>query len=245
MTDTHRRDRLKRAAAQRAVEFVESGMVLGLGTGSTAACVAEALARRVAQGLAVVAIPSSEHTAEVARELGIPLTNLGEHRRIDLAIDGADEVERGTLNLIKGHGGALLREKIVAAASDRFIVVVDDEKLVNRLGERFPIPVEIVQFGWQATAAALEKLGTRPELRQIEGRTFVTDGGNFILDCPFGSIAEPRQLEQAINMTVGVVENGLFLGRSAAVVVASAEGVEIMTPEVMTPHGVKPGGKPV
>src|SRR5215207_7015731 len=112
MTDTHGRDRLKRAAAQRAVEFVESGMVLGLGTGSTAACVVEALARRVAQGLAVVAIPSSEHTAEMARELGIPLTNLGEHRRIDLAIDGADEVERGTLNLIKGHGGALLREKI-------------------------------------------------------------------------------------------------------------------------------------
>ena len=155
----------------------------------------------------------------------------GEHRRIDLAIDGADEVERGTLDLIKGHGGALLREKIVAAASERFIVVVDDEKLVDRLGERFPIPVEIVQFGWQATAAALEKLGTRPELRQSDGRTFVTDGGNFILDCPFGSIAEPRQLEQAINMTVGVVENGLFLGRSAAVVVASADGVEILTPD--------------
>ncbi|HEX2151403.1 MAG TPA: ribose-5-phosphate isomerase RpiA [Stellaceae bacterium] len=230
---------MKRAAAQRAVEFVESGMVLGLGTGSTAACVVEALARRVAQGLAVVAIPSSEHTAEMARGLGIPLTNLGEHRRIDLAVDGADEVERGTLNLIKGHGGALLREKIVAAASDRFIVVVDDEKLVNRLGERFPIPVEIVQFGWQATAAALEKLGTRPELRQIEGRTFVTDGGNFILDCRFDSIAEPERLEQAINMIVGVVENGLFLGRSTSVVVASAKGVEIMTP-----HGVKPEGRP-
>jgi ribose 5-phosphate isomerase A len=235
MTDTDQRDRLKRAAAQRAVEFVESGMVLGLGTGSTAACVVEALARRVAQGLAVVAIPSSEHTAEMARALGIPLTNMGEHRHIDLAIDGADEVERGTLDLIKGHGGALLREKIVAAASERFVVVVDDEKLVNRLGERFPIPVEVAQFGWQATAAALEQLGTRPELRQIGGRTFVTDGGNFILDCPFGSIAEPRQLEQAINMTVGVVENGLFLGRSAAVVVASADGVEILTPDGRKP----------
>ncbi len=118
MSDPHARDHLKRAAAERAVEFVENGMVLGLGTGSTAAFVIEALARRVAQGLSVVAIPTSEHTGEMARRLGIPLTTFGEHRRIDLAIDGADEVERGTLNLIKGHGGALLREKIVAAASE-------------------------------------------------------------------------------------------------------------------------------
>src|SRR3954452_25041554 len=235
MTDPHARDPLKRAAAERAVEFVESGRVVGLGTGSTAAFVIEALARRVAQGLSVVAIPTSEHTAEMARRLGISLATFGEHRRIDLAIDGADEVERGTLDLIKGHGGALLREKIVAAASERFIVVVDDEKLVNRLGERVPVPVEIVQFGWQATASSLEKLGTRPELRRIEGRTFVTDGGNFILDFPFGSIAEPRQLEHAINMTVGVVENGLFLGRSAAVVVASGDGVEILTPDSKKP----------
>ena len=230
MSDPNARDHLKRAAAERAVEFVENGMVIGLGTGSTAAFVIDSLSRRVAQGLSVVAIPTSEHTAETARSLGIPLASFGEHRRIDLAIDGADEVERGTLNLIKGHGGALLREKIVAAASERFVVVVDDEKLVDRLGERFPIPVEIVQFGWQATAAALEKLGTRPELRQTDGRTFVTDGGNFILDCPFGSITEPRRLEQAINMTVGVVENGLFLGRSAAAIVASESGVETMLP---------------
>ena len=235
MSDPHARDPLKRAAAERAVEFVENGMVLGLGTGSTAAFVIEALARRVAQGLSVVAVPTSEHTAEMARNRGIPLTTFGEHRRLDLAIDGADEVERGTLDLIKGHGGALLREKIVAAASDRFVVVVDDEKLVDRLGERFPIPVEVVQFGWQATAAALEKLGALPELRQTDGRTFVTDGGNFILDCPFGSITEPRRLEQAINMTVGVVENGLFLGRSTAVIVASESGVETMSPRDREP----------
>src|SRR3954447_13859395 len=230
MANSHVRDSLKRAAAECAVEFVETGMVLGLGTGSTAAFVVQALAHRVARGLGIVAIPTSEHTAEMARGLGIRLATRGEHRRIDLAIDGADEVERGTLDLIKGHGGALLREKIVAAASDRFLVVVDDEKLVHRLGERFPIPVEIVQFGWQATAAALGTLGTRPELRQSDGRTFVTDGGNFILDCRFDPIAEPRLLEQAINMTVGVVENGLFLGRSAAVIVASEGGVDIMTP---------------
>jgi ribose 5-phosphate isomerase A len=223
------RDRLKRAAAERAAEFVESGMVLGLGTGSTATFVIERLAERVAQGLAVVAIPTSEHTAELARRLGIPLATLGEHPRLDLAIDGADEVERATLNLIKGHGGALLREKIVAAASERFIVVVDDEKLVDRLGERMALPVEVVQFGWQATAAALERLGARPELRQTDGRAFVTDGGNFILDCRLGAIDRPGETERLINMTVGVVENGLFVGRSSAVIVASNSGIEIMT----------------
>jgi len=224
------RDRLKRAAAERAVEFVESGMVLGLGTGSTATFVIERLAARVAQGLAVIAIPTSEHTAELARRLGIPLATFGEHPRLDLAIDGADEVERATLNLIKGHGGALLREKIVAAASERFIVVVDDEKLVGRLGERAAVPVEVVQFGWQATAAALQRLGAEPELRQTEGRAFVTDGGNFILDCRFGTIERPADTEQMINMTVGVVENGLFVGRSSAVIVASNSGIDIMTP---------------
>ena len=155
------RDPLKRAAAERAVEFVESGMVVGLGTGSTAAFVVEALAARVAQGLAVVAIPTSEHTAEHGAPARHPAANFAEHRRIDLAIDGADEVERGSLDLIKGRGGALLREKIVAAASERFVVVVDDEKLVDRLGERVPVPVEVAQFGWQATAAALEELGAK------------------------------------------------------------------------------------
>jgi len=223
------RDQLKRAAAERAVEFVESGMVLGLGTGSTAAFVVERLARRVVQGLQVTAIPTSEHTAELARRLGIPLATFGEHRRLDLAIDGADEVERASLNLIKGHGGALLREKIVAAASERFIVVVDDEKLVDRLGERAALPVEVVQFGWQATAASLEKLGAMPELRQTDGRAFVTDGGNFILDCRFASIADPQRLECLVNMIVGVVENGLFVARTSAVIVASDVGVEILT----------------
>jgi ribose 5-phosphate isomerase A len=223
------RDHLKRAAAARAVQFVESGVVLGLGTGSTAGFVIEELAIRVKNGLQVVAIPSSEHTAKLAREVGIPLASFAEHRRIDLAIDGADEVARTTLNLIKGHGGALLREKIVAAASDRFIVVVDDEKLVDRLGEHMPVPVEVTQFGWQATAAALERLGAEPELRQTEGRAFVTDGGNFILDCRFAPIDDPVTLECRLNMTVGVVDNGLFVGRSSAVIVASDSGVEIIT----------------
>ena len=223
------RDDLKRAAAARAVEMVENGMVLGLGTGSTAGFVADQLAARVAQGLAIVAIPTSEHTAAEARRLGIPLTSFAEHRRIDLAIDGADEVNRTTLDLIKGRGGALLREKIVAATSDRFIVVVDHEKLVDRLGEHAPVPIEVAQFGWQATAAALEKLGATPELRcAAAGQPFVTDGGNFILDCYFGPIEDPRGSEQLINSIVGVIDNGLFVGRSSMVIVASEDGVDML-----------------
>jgi ribose 5-phosphate isomerase A len=224
------RDDLKRAAAARAVELVENGMVLGLGTGSTAGFVIAPLAARIAQGLAIVAIPTSEHTAAEARRLGIPLTSFAEHRRIDLAIDGADEVHRTTLDLIKGRGGALLREKIVAAASDRFIVVVDHEKLVDRLGEHAPVPVEVAQFGWQATAAALEKLGAEPELRcATSGQPFVTDGGNFILDCHFGPIEDPRGSEHLINSIVGVIDNGLFVGRSSMVIVASEDSVDMLT----------------
>jgi ribose 5-phosphate isomerase A len=223
------RNHLKRSAAARAIEFVESGMVLGLGTGSTAAFVVEELAARIARGLAIVAIPTSERTAGLARRLGIPLASFAEHHRIDLAIDGADEVQRSTLDLIKGRGGALLREKIVAAASARFIVVVDQEKLVDRLGEHNSVPVEVVRFGWQATAAALAKLGADPELRQASEGPFVTDGGNFILDCRFGPIDDPERTERLIKMTVGVVENGLFIGRSSAVIVATDSGVDIMT----------------
>ena len=224
------RDRLKRAAAERALDFVENGMVLGLGTGSTAAFFIEQLATRVAQGLAIIGIPTSERSAAQARQLGIPLASFAEHQRIDLAIDGADEVHRTTLDLIKGRGGALLREKIVAAASRRFIVIVDDDKLVDRLGTTGPLPVEVAQFGWQATADALERLDCRPELRRTgAGQSFLTDGGNFILDCRFGSIENPVETERRINSIVGVVENGLFVGRSSAVIVASEDGVEILT----------------
>jgi len=225
------RDGLKRAAAERALDFVENGMVLGLGTGSTAAFFVEHLAARIAQGLAIVAIPTSERTAAQARQLGIPLASFAEHRRIDVAIDGADEVQRTTLDLVKGRGGALLREKIVAAASSRFIVIVDRDKLVDRLGEAGPLPVEVAQFGWQATAGALERLGSRPELRcAASGQPFVTDGGNFILDCLFGPIDDPPETERRIKSIVGVVENGLFVGRSSAVIVASQDGIEVLTP---------------
>lgn len=224
------RDRLKQAAAQRAIEFVEDGMVVGLGTGSTAAFVVEGLGARVASGLNIVGIPTSERTAAHARSLNIPLASFAEHQRLDLTIDGADEVERGTLNLIKGLGGALLREKIVAAASRRLVIVVDEEKLVKRLGAIAPVPVEVSQFGWQSTAAALAKLGASPVLRQAgEDHAFITDGGNYILDCRFDRIDDPAATEEAINRIVGVVECGLFIGRSSAVVVAYRNGVELMT----------------
>jgi ribose 5-phosphate isomerase A len=224
------RDRLKQASAQRAIEYVEDGMVVGLGTGSTAYFVVDGLGARVAQGLKIVGIPTSERTATQARGLNIPLATFAEYSRIDLTIDGADEVERGTLNLIKGLGGALLREKIVATAGDRLIIVVDEEKLVDKLGDHTPVPVEVTQFGWQATAAKLAKLGAEPVLRHAaEDHAFITDGGNYILDCRFGKIADAAKLEHEIGMTVGVVESGLFIGRSTAVIVAAGGGVEVLT----------------
>jgi ribose 5-phosphate isomerase A len=225
------RDQLKRMAALRAIEEVEDGMVVGLGTGSTAAFVVEGLAARVASGLRVVGIPTSERTGAQARRLGIPIATFAEHLRLDLTIDGADEVQLGSLDLIKGLGGALLREKIVAAASDRLVIVVDQEKLVEQLGEHTPVPVEVTQFGWQASAVALTKLGCVPERRYTTGeQPYVTDGGNFILDCRFGSLTDPGVIEQNIAMTVGTVESGLFVGRTSVVVVASTTGVEVLRP---------------
>ena len=230
------RDRLKQMAALRAIEEVEDGMILGLGTGSTAAFVIDGLGARVAQGLKVVGIPSSERSAAQARRLGIPIASFAEHQHLDMTIDGADEVERGTLNLIKGLGGALLREKIVAAASARLVIVVDHDKLVNRLGEHTAVPVEVTQFGWQATAAALTRLDCTPELRHVNGdQPFITDGGNYILDCRFGRIVDPAALECAIARVVGVIECGLFVGRSSTVICASAEGVEVLTPQRRNP----------
>jgi ribose 5-phosphate isomerase A len=228
---TPNRDELKRAAAMRAIEEVENGMVLGLGTGSTAAFVVDGLARRVADGLRVVGIPTSERTAAQARRLGIPIATFAEYQSLDLTIDGADEVELGTLHLIKGLGGALLREKIVAAASRRLVIVVDQEKLVERLGEHTPVPVEVTQFGWQATAAALAKLGCLPERRYAPGeQPYLTDGGNYILDCRFGPLVDPAEVERNIALTVGTVESGLFVGRSSMVVLASLTGIEVLTP---------------
>jgi ribose 5-phosphate isomerase A len=221
-------DPFKRAAAARAVEEIEDGMTVGLGSGTTAAFVLEALAARVAKGLRIEGIPTSERTAALARRLGIQLTDFGKHRRIDLTIDGADEVEHRTLHLIKGLGGALLREKIVAAASERMIVVVDDSKLVDRLGTRIPLPVEIVAFGWPATIDRLVKIGCSPRLRMAEGRPFTTDGGNLIADCAMTGIIDPPAFEALLAGVVGVIESGLFIGLATTVMVGRANGVEVI-----------------
>lgn len=247
------RDALKRAAAEAAVDLVEEGMVVGLGTGSTAAFAVEALARRHRQGLRFVGIPTSERTAAQAGAAGIPLSSFAEHRQIDLTIDGADEVERGTLNLIKGLGGALLREKIVANASRRLAIVVDGAKLVDRLGTHAPVPVEVVAFGLEVTRAALEVFAAevRPRLSPA-GDLFVTDGGNRILDCHFaGPIADPARLEDRIRRVVGVVESGLFISRADPVFVADGQGVHRLDsarahrgrPPVLVVMGVSGAGK--
>jgi ribose 5-phosphate isomerase A len=246
------RDALKRAAAEAAVDLVEDGMVVGLGTGSTAAFAVEALARRHRKGLRFVGIPTSERTAAQAAAANIPLTSFAAHRQIDLTIDGADEVERGTLNLVKGMGGALLREKIVAAASRNLVIIVDGSKLVDRLGAGTPVPVEAVAFGLEATQASLEALGASARLRlSPTGEPFVTDGGNRILDCSFGPIADPAQLETRIRRVVGVVESGLFIGRADPVFVADAAGVHRLdsprahrgTPPVLVVMGISGAGK--
>jgi ribose 5-phosphate isomerase A len=252
MTDAPSRDALKRAAAEAAATLVEDGMVVGLGTGSTAAFAVEALARRRRDGLRFAGVPTSEQTAAQARAAGIPLTDLAAHRRIDLTIDGADQVERDTLNLIKGLGGALLREKIVAAASRRLVIVVDEGKLVDRLGGAVPVPVEAVAFGLAATQAMLEALGATSRLRLDKaGAPFVTDGGNRILDCQFGPIADPARLEERIGRIVGVVESGLFIGRADLVLVADASGVRRLlgvragrdAPPILLLMGVSGAGK--
>lgn len=209
-------------------------MVLGLGTGSTARHVLDLLAERLRAGAlrGLVGVPTSRATEQYARELGIPLTTLEQEPRLDLTIDGADEADPA-LNLIKGLGGALLWEKIVATASDRLIIVADEGKLVESLGEKAPLPVEVVPFGWTTHLSFLDLLGARSSLRTgADGRPFVTDGGHYLLDCRFeDGILEPDRVERELHQRVGVVETGLFLGLASAVVVAAEEGVRVLTAE--------------
>jgi len=222
----------KQTAAEKAVALIEDGMILGLGTGSTAKLAVDALGKRVAAGLRVIGIPTSEATAQQARSLGISISTLDEHLEIDLTIDGADEVELGPLNLIKGRGGALLREKIVASASRRLVIIVDESKLVERLGSRFAVPVEVVPFGWPVAARKLEALGAKGTLRRgADGKPFITDGGHYIVDCAFGTIASAAKLECDLNSIVGVVEHGLFLGMASQVIVAGQVGVKVLLPQ--------------
>lgn len=222
-------DSLKRAAGESAATLIEDGMVVGLGTGSTAKFAVEAIGIRVQAGLKILAIPTSEQTASQARSLGIPLGELTSDRRVDLTIDGADEVDIHNLDLIKGRGGALLREKIVACVSDRFVIVVDESKLVERLG-RSLLPVEVVRFGWEATAHKLRALGAVPTLRKAAGgEPFVSEGGNFIVDCTLKGELSPAALGTALDGVVGVVEHGLFLGMTSRVFSAGTGGVRELT----------------
>jgi ribose 5-phosphate isomerase A len=222
-------DSLKRAAGESAATLVEDGMVVGLGTGSTAKFAVDAIGVRVRTGLKILGIPTSEQTAAQARSLGIPIAELTEDRRVDLTIDGADEVDTHNLDLIKGRGGALLREKIVASVSDRFVIVVDESKLVERLG-RSVLPVEVVRFGWEATARKLRELGAVPALRKSGGgEAFISEGGHYILDCALNGDLSPAELGVALDGVVGVVEHGLFLGMASLVFAAGADGVRLIT----------------
>lgn len=218
---------LKKQAAERAVELIESGMVIGLGHGSTAILAAQRIAELLKEGKLseVLGVPCSSQVEEAARNLGIPLTTFDEHPGIDLTIDGADEVD-GNLDLIKGGGGALLREKIVAQASRREIIVVDESKLSLALGARRAVPVEVIPFGWHSQALYLESLGATVKLRKDDNeKTFMTDQGNLILDCNFGPISNPESLAEALNARTGIVEHGLFLGLATDLIVANTEGV--------------------
>lgn len=223
---TAERDSRKREAAMAAVAMVEDGMVVGLGTGSTAAFAIDGLIERVRSGLRIVGVPTSERSAQQARDGGIELTDFARHARLDLTIDGADEIARDSLDLIKGLGGALLREKIVAAASARLVIIADEPKLVSRLGTSSPVPVEIVAFGWETTTARLAEMGANPVLRTTpDGTPFRTDSGNLILDCRFGAITNPGQLERDLSGVIGVVENGLFVGLATTALVATPDGI--------------------
>ncbi|MBZ0303568.1 MAG: ribose-5-phosphate isomerase RpiA [Anaerolineae bacterium] len=217
---------LKQQAAYRAVDFVESGMIVGLGEGSTAIWAIRRIGERIQAGdlRDVIGIPASIHIEHEAWRVGIPLTTFDEHPVLDLTIDGADEVDPD-LNLIKGGGGALLREKIVAQASRREIIVVDDSKLVDQLGTTWAIPVEVIAFGWKSQMAFLESLGARVTRRMKDGAAFQTDQGNLILDCQFGPVPNIDLLAEQIKARAGIVEHGLFLGLATDVIVAGAEGL--------------------
>jgi ribose 5-phosphate isomerase A len=206
-------ERLQRLAVA-AADLVAPGMMVGLGTGSTADAVTRELGRRVAGGLIFTAVPTSERTEALARDLGIPLASLDDTDRLDLGIDGADEIDPA-LDAIKGRGGALLREKLVALSCDDYVLVATTEKSVDRLGARTPLPIEIVAFGCSQTAKRLASIGISPEPRRLDGdltRPWVTDTGGVIVDCATGPIADPSQLAAAVKAVPGVVEHGLFLG---------------------------------
>ena len=221
-------DGFKRAAAERAVAEISDGMTVGLGSGTTAEFALIALAKRTAGGLRITGVPTSERTATIARTHGIPLAPL-DGRPIDMAIDGADEIEHGTLNLIKGGGGSLVREKLVSRVSRRFVVIADESKLVERLGAHVRLPVALLPIARALVLNRLAALGVAGAIRQAGDRDFVTDDGLLIADCACGTIADPAALSARLSAVPGVVENGLFLGLASEVIVAGAAGVQTIT----------------
>jgi ribose 5-phosphate isomerase A len=215
----------KQLAAEAAVEYVKDGMIVGLGTGSTTEFAVKKLGERVRDGLSIRGIPTSDVTKKQAEEEGIPLIDFSETMYIDLTIDGADEID-ADLNMIKGGGAALLREKIVASASREVIIIVSSEKFVHQLGS-FPLPVEVIPFGWQVIFKQLETLGGSPDLRLKQGQALRTDQGNYIIDCRFSQIIDAVQLEQLLNMIPGVVENGLFTGLCSRMIMADGDKIVV------------------
>lgn len=222
------RDREKQLAAEAAAELVTPGQTVGLGTGSTAAFAVRKLGMRVRGGLSMLGIPTSESTRALAESEGIPLTTLAETHTIDITLDGADEFDAG-LNLIKGGGGALFREKIVASASRRLVIFADGSKRVAHLG-RFPLPVEVNPFGWQVAAARIQDLGAGVTLRGGAGAPFLTENHGYVLDCAFGEIRDPVALEALLRAIVGVTVTGLFVGMADTVFMAEGETVSTITP---------------
>ena len=225
------REELKKLAGEEAVKYVKDGMIVGLGTGSTIEYTLRKLGEKVKEGLKIQGIPTSIHTKRIAKEENIPLTTLEENPEIDLTIDGADEVD-SYLNLIKGGGGALTREKIIAFNSKKVIIVIDDSKVVKALGIDFPLPVEVIKFGWTSTKKTIEEFGCEVKLREImDNEPYITDNGNYILDCEFERIEDPEKLDTDLNLIPGVVETGLFIGLVNEVIVGSKSGVKTLDKE--------------
>ncbi|MCJ8008618.1 ribose-5-phosphate isomerase RpiA [Lederbergia wuyishanensis] len=212
----------KKLAGEKAIEFIENDMIVGLGTGSTVHWSILKLGELVKQGLNIKGVPTSRQTEQLANELGIPLVGLSSIDQIDLTVDGADEANPD-FELIKGGGGALLREKMVASISKRMIVVMDETKYVANLG-KFPLPVEVTQFGWEMTCRQIKSLGCEPKLRLNNNLPFITDNGNYILDCDFGEIYDAENLNHTLNMIPGVVENGLFVNMTDTMVIGNRNG---------------------
>ena len=214
----------KKAAARAAIGFVEDGMIVGLGTGSTSLFMVGLLAEKVAAGLKIQAVATSEAIAAEARRQGIALVEeYPNFQRVDLTLDGADEAD-GEGRLIKGGGGALLREKLVATASTRLVIMIDESKRVHQLGEKWPVPVEVVPFGWARLHKRIEDLGAQVQLRQKDGHPFHTDQGNYIFDCRFGPMEQPEKIHAALIQLTGVVETGLFLGLTNTLVIGCESG---------------------